>query len=69
MGRILVQVGLLIAALGVVVMGLERLNIGLGRLPGDIVMRSKNTTVYFPIVTCILLSLAATLLMWLFNRR
>jgi hypothetical protein len=41
---------------------------GLGRLPGDIVWRRGNTTVYFPIVTCIVLSLLATLVFSLFRR-
>jgi hypothetical protein len=41
----------------------------LGRLPGDIVWRGKNTTFYFPWVTCLLLSLLATLILWLINRR
>ena len=40
-----------------------------GRLPGDIVVRRGNFTLYFPIVTSILLSIALTLLMWLLNRR
>jgi hypothetical protein len=39
----------------------------LGRLPGDIVVRGERTTIYFPIVTCLLLSLALTLVMWLFQ--
>jgi hypothetical protein len=41
---------------------------GLGRLPGDIVWRKGSTTVYFPIVTCIVLSLVLTLLFSLFRR-
>jgi hypothetical protein len=39
-----------------------------GRLPGDIVIRGKNVTLIFPVVTCLLLSLVLTLLMWLFKR-
>ncbi len=69
MGRMLFTAGLLLALLGLVVMALERLHIGPGRLPGDMIVHTKNTTVYFPIVTCILVSLLLTLLMWLFNRR
>jgi hypothetical protein len=65
---------LIIAGLGLVALGLlfalfERLHIPLGRLPGDVVWRGRNTTVYFPIVTCIVLSLVGTLLLWLFGRR
>jgi hypothetical protein len=55
--------------LGVVVTLGERLPIRLGRLPGDIVIRGKNGTFYFPLVTCLILSLILTLLSWLFSRR
>ena len=39
----------------------------LGRLPGDIVHRGEHTTFYFPIVTCLILSAALSLLFWLFS--
>jgi hypothetical protein len=39
----------------------------LGRLPGDIVHRGEHTTFYFPIVTCLVLSAAFSLLLWLFG--
>lgn len=42
--------------------------VGLGRLPGDVVFRRGNFTFYFPIVTSILLSIALSLLFWLFHR-
>ncbi|MGI6627264.1 MAG: DUF2905 domain-containing protein [Bacillota bacterium] len=41
----------------------------LGRLPGDIVIRRGNFTFYFPLATCILLSLGLTILLWLIRRR
>jgi hypothetical protein len=69
LGRLLIFAGLLLIALGAVVLLLNRLNVPLGRMPGDIVWRGKNTTVYFPVVTCLLLSLLGTLLLWLFSRR
>ncbi len=69
LGRVLIVAGLLLAGLGVAVIVANRLNLPFGRLPGDIVWRGKNTTFYFPWVTCLLLSLLATLLLWLFNRR
>jgi hypothetical protein len=47
----------------------ERLPVRFGRLPGDIVIRGKNSTIYFPIVTCVILSVILTLVSWLFNRR
>ena len=64
MGKLLVVVGVAIAGLGVLVM----LGVPLGRLPGDIVYRRGNTTVYVPIATCLLLSVALTFLMMLFRR-
>lgn len=69
LGRLLILAGLVLVALGVVVIVTNRLNLPLGRLPGDIVWRGKNSTFYFPWVTCLLLSLLGTLLLWLFNRR
>ena len=68
-GRFLVVAGLALVALGLLFILFERLNLPIGRLPGDIVWRGRNTTVYFPIVTCVLLSLLGTLILWLFNRR
>jgi hypothetical protein len=42
--------------------------LGIGRLPGDVLLRRGNATFYFPIVTCIILSIVLTLLMRLFRR-
>jgi hypothetical protein len=59
---------LIFAGLGLVVLGLAVLvggRIGLGRLPGDVVIRGERWTFYFPIVTCLVLSLVLTLLLWL----
>ena len=65
-GRILLVTGLVLAALGALLMFSGR--VPLGRLPGDIVWRKGGTTVYFPIVTCIILSLLLTLVFSLFRR-
>ena len=62
LGAILIVVGLLFT-LG------ERLPIKLGRLPGDIVIRGKNSVFYFPLVTSLLISLVLTALLWLIGRR
>ncbi len=64
MGKLLVVVGLLIAAVGVLVM----LGLPIGRLPGDIYYRRGNTTFYVPLTTSILVSLVLTLLFALFRR-
>jgi hypothetical protein len=69
MGRLFILIGLPFVALGLLVLALNRLNIPLGRLPGDVVWRGKNSTVYFPWVTCLLLSVLASLLLWFMNRR
>ena len=47
----------------------DRLPIKLGRLPGDIVVRGKNSVFYFPVVTCLLVSAVLSLAMWLIGRR
>ena len=64
MGKLLVLLGVVIAGLGVLVM----LGLPLGRLPGDVVFRRGNFTFYFPIVTCIVLSLLVTLLLTFLRR-
>ena len=65
----LILIGLALVILGVLVTFGDRLPIRFGRLPGDIVVRGKNSTFYFPVVTCLIVSVVLTLLGWLFNRR
>jgi hypothetical protein len=69
LGRLLILLGIILIAAGVVVLIVNRLNLPLGHLPGDIVYRGKHTTVYFPWVTCIILSLLLTLILSLITRR
>ena len=66
MSRFLIVVGLAIAAVGVLWPWLSRL--GIGRLPGDIMVQRGNFTFYAPIVTCVLLSIVLSLILWLINR-
>ncbi|KRR07322.1 hypothetical protein CQ12_00595 [Bradyrhizobium jicamae] len=66
MTRILILLGALILAVGLLWPYLSQL--GLGRLPGDIVIERGNTTFYFPIMTCILISLVFSLVLWVANR-
>ena len=68
LGKFLVVAGVVAIVAGIALMLLGRANIPLGRLPGDIVYRSKNTTLYFPLVTSILLSIVLTLVMYLIGR-
>ena len=64
MGRSLVILGVVIAAIGLAVMA----GLPLGRLPGDIIWRRGNTTVYLPIVTCLVISVVLSLIMAIFRR-
>lgn len=66
MSRTLILIGLVIIAVGVLWPWLGRL--GIGRLPGDIVIQRENFTFYFPIVTGLLISIFLSLLFWLLNR-
>ena len=66
MSRTLIIVGLVVVAIGLLWPWLSKL--GFGRLPGDIVLRSGNITFYFPLVTCLLISIALSLLFWLMRR-
>ena len=65
LGRSLVFFGGLIVLIGVFLYFGNKLPFRLGRLPGDIVHRGEHTTFYFPIVTCLLLSVALSLLFWI----
>ena len=65
----LIALGLLVAALGVLISFGEKLPIRLGRLPGDIIIRGKHSVFYFPLVTCLLISVVLSVVLWLFNRR
>jgi hypothetical protein len=67
-GRLLIFAGLVLLCLGAAFVGLEKLNLPLGRLPGDVVWRGKRTSFYFPVVTCLLLSLVGSLVLWIVGR-
>lgn len=67
-GKLIVIAGLVLVVIGAVVMLAGRANLPIGRLPGDIIYRGKHSTVYFPLVTCLLLSLILSLVFWLLNR-
>ena len=68
LGRILLILGVALVAMGALLYFGGRLPFRLGHLPGDIVHRGEHTTFYFPIVTCLVVSIALTLLFWLFNQ-
>lgn len=66
MQRNLIIIGLAIAAIGLFWPHLTRLR--LGRLPGDIYIQGEHSSFYFPITTCILVSVVLSLVIWLINR-
>ncbi len=67
-GRALIGLGVLLVVLGVILTIGEKLPFRMGRLPGDIYIHGKHSSFYFPIVTCILISVVLSLVLWLFRR-
>ena len=68
LGKLLVFLGGTIVIVGVVLVLIGRTNLPLGRLPGDIVYRGKNTVFYFPLATSILLSVVLSILLYVIGR-
>jgi len=68
LGKMLLVIGVVIALLGAVLLFSGKLNLPIGRLPGDIYYRGKNTTFYFPLATSIVLSIILSLILWLIGK-
>jgi len=68
LGKVLVAAGALLLIAGLLLIILGKTNLPFGRLPGDIIYRGKNTTVYFPLATSILLSILLTVVLYLIGR-
>jgi hypothetical protein len=68
LGRVLIGLGALLVVIGLVVLLAGKFGLPLGRLPGDIAYRGKNTTVYFPLATSILVSVVLSVVVWLVQR-
>lgn len=68
LGKLLLGIGLALVVIGVVLMLAGRAGLPLGRLPGDFVYRGRHTTVYFPLVTCIVISVVLTLILYVISR-
>ena len=62
-GRLLIIIGIALVVLGVLVTYTR-----IGRLPGDLSLTGKNFRLYFPLTTCIILSVLLTLIMWIFRK-
>jgi hypothetical protein len=67
-GKLLLILGTFLVIVGVLLVVGAKLPFRLGRLPGDIVHSGRHTTFYFPIVTCIVLSVVFSLLLWLIGQ-
>ena len=67
LGRLLLSVGAILLILGALLYFSPRLPLRLGRLPGDIIHRGEHGTFYFPIVSCLVISIAVSLILWLVN--
>ena len=65
MQKILIILGIIILAVGILYPYIKK--ISLGQLPGDLVFKSENSTLFFPIVTCIIISVFLTILFNLFK--
>jgi hypothetical protein len=68
LGRTLLMLGAFILLAGAFLYFGGKLPFRFGRLPGDLVHKGEHTTFYFPIVTCIVLSIGLSLLFWLLSR-
>jgi hypothetical protein len=67
LGRALLILGGVVAIVGSLLYFGARLPFRLGRLPGDIIHRGEHTTFYFPIVTCLVVSVILSILFWIFS--
>lgn len=68
MGRMLVLLGIALIVIGGIVMLIGRTGLPLGRLPGDILYKGKNTTFYFPLASSILISIVLSVILYLVGR-
>lgn len=68
LGRTLITIGLVLVAAGLLFNFAGRLPFRLGRLPGDIYVQGKHSTFYFPLATCILLSVLFSVVLWIVRK-
>jgi hypothetical protein len=68
LGKLLVILGLSLAVAGGALLLLGRMNLPLGRLPGDLTYHGKNTTVYFPLATSLVVSVVLSILLYVVSR-
>ena len=68
LGRLLLSLGSILLVLGLLVTFAGRLHLPIGRLPGDLTWRGRNTTIFVPLASSLLLSLVLSALFWILNR-
>jgi Protein of unknown function (DUF2905) len=68
LGKLLIVLGVVLLAAGLLVTFLDRMSFPLGRLPGDIVYRGKRTTIYFPLVTSLVVSVVLSIVFYWVGR-
>lgn len=68
LGKTLILIGGVIILLGVILTFAGKIP-GVGKLPGDILIKKENFTFYFPLATCIIISIVLSLILYFFNRR
>lgn len=68
LGRTLLVVGAIVIVVGAFLYFDGKLPFRLGRLPGDIVHRGRNSTFYFPLASCLVISVVITLILWIINQ-
>ena len=68
LGRLLITLGVVLVAAGLLVTFAGRLPGRLGHLPGDIYIHGKNSSFYFPLTTCIVLSALFSLVLWILRK-
>ncbi len=67
LARALIVLGVILVAVGLALLLVPKIH-GLGKLPGDLVIKRENFTFYFPLGTCILISVILSLIFWLFRK-
>jgi hypothetical protein len=67
-GKLLIMLGLVLIVAGALLTVLGRANLPLGRLPGDIVYRGKNSTLYFPLATSVVVSVVLSIVLYVVGR-
>lgn len=67
LGKLILVVGAILVVVGVLLVSGVKMPFRLGHLPGDIAYQGRHSSFYFPIVTCIIVSVALTLILWIIN--